>query len=394
MISNFVKNLIYLFVFGLTLYSCETKDSVSSDVDSQKIRSASFEKLDSVTIRFLGNPVVHDLDPISETIIFVDHKENSENIFIANFEGNILNSFSKSGDMPDSYRSMRANFKILSDSTFLVYSSNGFHTYNYSSELISKIKHNIDLLDYVEFGIARGLEQVGDKYLYWSAARPEMRHNDLRFYDKAYLLAWIYPETGQEEPIIRFPESSLFRSGQYFARDSWTPTYTVSGNLIYVVFGIEPVIYVYDRSSPYSLLSTIPLDLPDYQYYKGADSYDSGNEIKWFASRYGKIGNIKKVDNVFVVTYFPGYDGSDQEVSTSNLSPEERRLFRARMIEKYSHRVVVLDSIGTLLSEINPGNLSTISLISRNEELWMMENFDTEIERDYFRLFRVSLKLE
>lgn len=33
------------------------------------------------------------------------------------------------------------------------------------------------------------------------------------------------------------------------------------------------------------------------------------------------------------------------------------------------------------------------SMIIRNGELWMMEKPDEEVEKDYFRLFRVGLKV-
>lgn len=33
-------------------------------------------------------------------------------------------------------------------------------------------------------------------------------------------------------------------------------------------------------------------------------------------------------------------------------------------------------------------------MVVRNEELWLLEKSDDEIEQDYFRLFRVGLKIE
>lgn len=391
MILNFVKNFTYALVFFIALYSCGTKDSSSDKENNQGIQSASLERLDSVTIGFLGNPIVQDLDPVSQVVVFSDYKENYSNLYIANFEGDIISSFSKEGDMPDSYGLMTANAKILNDSTFLVYGSRGFFVYDYTGKNVSKIKHDLPP-NYIKVGMGRGMIAVGDKFLYWNASRPAVRHNDLRFYDEAYLMAWIYPETGKEEPIIQFPESSLFMSGKYFARDSWAPVFTISDELIHVVFGIEPVIYTFRSLSPYLLLSRIPIELPDYQNFNGVDSYQI--ELEWSSYVYGEITNIKKVDDIFLVTYLPSYDAYDREVSASNLSPEERKEFITRMRKKYSNRVVVLDSMGTLLAEIDPENLWPNTAIVRNGELWMMEKFDTEIERDYFRLFRVSLKLE
>ncbi|WP_339902463.1 hypothetical protein [uncultured Cyclobacterium sp.] len=390
MIFKLVKHLNFRIIIILGLCSCGAKDNVSGDEDNQRVKSASFEKIDSVTIEFLGNPVIHDLDPVSQKVVFSDFKEDQTNLFIAHFKDGIMSSFSKEGDMPDSYGSMNANATILNDSTFLVYGSKGFFVYDYTGKNISKIKHDLQL-NYKEIGMGRGMTAKGDKYLYWNASRPSMRHNDLRFYHEAYLLSWIYPETGKAEPIIQFPESSLFRSGKYFARDSWTPVFTTSDEFIHVVFGIEPVIYTFRSSLPYSILSRIPIELPDYQYFKGKDSYHT--ELEWLWLNYGKITNIKKVGDFFLVTYFPGYDAYDREISASNLSPNERKEFITKMREKYRNRVVVLDLNGNLLAEIDPGNLWPSSTIIRNGELWMME-FDPEVELDYFRLFKVSLKLE
>lgn len=388
--GNCLKYFTCALVIVAALSSCEPKESVSGDEDIQKIKSASLERFDSVSIDFLGNPIIHDLDPVSQTVIFSDFKENHTSLFIANFEGGILSSFSKEGDMPDSYGSMYSNAKLLIDSTFLIYGGHGFLVYDYMGKNVSKIDHDLHL-NYFEIGMGRGMEAVGDKFLYWNSSRPSMRHNDLRFYDEAYLLAWIDPETGKGEPIIKFPESSLFRSGKYFARDSWSPVFTTSGELIHVAFGIEPVIYNYQSTPPYSLLATIPLELPDYQYFNGVDSYQTN--LEWLWSDYGRITNIKKLEDHFLVTYYPGYNTYDREVSASNLSPKERKAFIARMSEKYNNRIVVLDSMGTFLAEIHPGNLRPSTSIERNGELWMME-YDPEIERDFFRLFRVGLKLE
>ncbi|WP_339713008.1 hypothetical protein [Cyclobacterium amurskyense] len=106
MISNLVKHLNFRIIIILGLCSCGTKDNVSGDEDNQRVKSASFEKIDSVTIEFLGNPVIHDLDPVSQTVVFSDFKEDQTNLFIAHFEDGIMSSFSKQGDMPDSYGSM------------------------------------------------------------------------------------------------------------------------------------------------------------------------------------------------------------------------------------------------------------------------------------------------
>lgn len=382
-----------LLVLILVLFSCKKKDSTLIEENNSKIKSASFEKLDSLTIGFLGIPNVQDIDPISRTVIFINRSASSEDIFIADFDGEIVNSFSKFGDMPDNYGRMRATIKILGGRKFLVYGNNSFFTYNYSGENLSKIRHDIGIIDYSEIAMGSGLEKSGEKFLYLNSSEHKFKNNDLRFYNEATLLAWLNPETGKKESIIQFPESSLFRNGKFFHRDSWIPIYTLSNDFIYVVFGMEPVIYTYENSPPYLLLSSIPIELPEYQLFNGSEDYGPGFEIQGFSSSFGRVKNIKKVDDVFIVGYSQGYDSYDREVSTSSLTLEERNDFRKKMGEKYQDRIVVLDSAGNFISEIEPGNLYPSSLIERNQELWMLERPDTYIERDFFRLFKVGLKL-
>lgn len=49
---------------------------------------------------------------------------------------------------------------------------------------------------------------------------------------------------------------------------------------------------------------------------------------------------------------------------------------------------------GYRLKDFVPEGLVARSMLIRKRELWMLETPDEEVERDYFRLFRVVLKSE
>ena len=57
------------FVF---LISCSSKDNTAGIALSKAV---SFQKLDRIQIHFLGIPAVHDLDPITGTVLFMEHGE-------------------------------------------------------------------------------------------------------------------------------------------------------------------------------------------------------------------------------------------------------------------------------------------------------------------------------
>lgn len=155
----------------------------------------------------------------------------------------------------------------------------------------------------------------------------------------------------------------------------------------------EPVIYVYKASAPYVLVSRIPFDLPEYRYFKGADANSSSLNFFELPFTSGKILNIKWVDGYFVTAYFPGLDAPDSR-KYAGKSTQEFIDFNREMRKKYPNRIAIIDSVGNVINDFVPEGLEPKSILVRNGELWMMEKPDEEVEQDFFRLFRVGLKIE
>lgn len=165
-------------------------------------------------------------------------------------------------------------------------------------------------------------------------------------------------------------------------------------DLVFVVLGIEPVIYVYETSPPYSQISSISMDLPEYKYSQGADSHSS--RLNYFEMPFtsGKILNIKWLEGYFIIAYFPGFDLRDSKEYADGKSTQELVNLSREMRRKYPTRMAVVDTLGNLVADFIPKNLDPKSMLLRNDELWMLEKPDLEVEQDYFRLFRVGLKIE
>lgn len=390
-----MKYLGFLFLFTLWAFSCGTEKNhrINSEIEKKAVF---FEKLDSVRIEYLGNLRVHDLNPASKTVLFEDEGPYSQQIILADFDGTIINSFSKFGDMPDTYGSLLSSMRLLGGNSILVYGSNGFLTFDYEGSMLSRVRLvGFEPANYSPIFTGHGMEKLRDRYLYVNQSFPPNKdYSDKSIYNDIYLLNWLDPKTGKKEPFVQFPESSIFRNGKYFFRNAWDPVYNLADARIYVAFGLEPVIYVFDDSPPYPLLSSFPLDLQEYRYFKGADEFSS--HWTFFGLRFtsGMILNIKKFEGYFLVAYFPGYDNADTDMRFSNKSPEETVAFNDRMKQKYPNRIAVLDSAGGLINDFVPEGLEAYSMLVRNGELWMLETPDEEVEQDYFRLFRVGLKFD
>ncbi|WP_222439159.1 hypothetical protein [Echinicola salinicaeni] len=383
---------IFLLVFPAFI-SCETQEKESSQLGgTKKASTIKLEKLDSVQIDLLGVPVIHDIDPKTETILFTNDSPNSEDIQVADFVGHIHASFSKLGDIPDGYGGLMSPLRIDSDSSFIAYGYNGFLRYDFDENLLSKVKHkDFEYYSFSNKTMGFGMEQLGNRYIYYNQGSRKVDYSSLESYQEMTLMNWLNPETGEKEPFITFPEESLFKNGEHFFRYSWAPAYTSTDDRIYIVFGIEPVIYEYASQPPYALISSIPIELPNYRYFKGGDLKSASNFMGLFLTT-GKISNIKKINDLFLVAYFPGYDAQDREISESNKTPEEAKLFRERMAKKYSQHIAIFDSLGNRLNDFIPNGLRANSMLMRDGQIWMQEKPDPDVEKDYFTIYKVGLK--
>lgn len=113
-----------LLLLSLYLFSCQSKDErASNTATSPSDKTAFFEKLDSIQIYHLGNPVVHDLDPVSRKVLFMENNAygRGEEIFVADFGGDILGSFIKDGDTRDTYGHIMAPLVIDGENSFMAY---------------------------------------------------------------------------------------------------------------------------------------------------------------------------------------------------------------------------------------------------------------------------------
>ena len=390
-----MRNFTFFLFLYLIVISCDQKTETKHIASNPNV---SLEKLDSIQINHLGRFQVHDLDPLSQTIVFEGGEgPNSQDIILANFNGSIINSFSKFGDVPDGYGGLMSSIRLLDDNKILVFGSKGFITYDFKGNLLSRAKaEDFKPLNSAPIQMGIGMEKLGDSYLYVNQDLPENRsYSDKGIYDEMYLLKWWTPTTGQQESFAQFPESSVYRNGKYYYPNSWAPVYSLSDNKVYVAFGLEPVIYVFDTNSPYSLLSSITLDLPEYRYFEGRDKYS--RDLNFFFDSIvttGRILNVKKADGYFLVAYTRGYSPEDIEMRKANKSEMETIDFNARMAEKYPVHLAILDSLGNLVNDFVPDGLKAESMLLRNDELWMQETPDKEVEQDYFRLYRVALRVD
>lgn len=140
---------------------------------------------------------------------------------MADFKRNILASFSKFGNVPDSYGALMFTLRIDRDSSFIVYGYNGIFTYDFTGKTISRVKLKDFQIQIIE---GEPWDLAWKNWVTNIYTLIKSRHVDytcIEVYRELRLMNWLDSRTGEKEPFIRFPENSIFRSGEHFPRDSW-----------------------------------------------------------------------------------------------------------------------------------------------------------------------------
>ncbi|MCE7055022.1 hypothetical protein LZF95_10085 [Algoriphagus sp. AGSA1] len=388
----FVVSKISLFGLLLALLACSSRGGDDLEYLAAK-PGLSVEIIDTIRIDYLGNFTVHDIDPVGEHVLFMEHRGHGETIYVADFSGQVLYSYSKYLDTKDTYGKLKSTIKLLGENSFFVYGSQGLITYKLDGTLVSKIRPDDYSLPYgARIGMGSSLIPYQNKLLYPGQNNMPRDYFEPEFYEEVQFLTWLDPATGEIEKFNNLPDTSLLRSGKFYHSDATRPNAELVGNSIYVAYGIEPAIYEFSADPPYELRSSFTIDLPEYHYFEGASKYI--NDVHLFGNGItsGRITNILKVGEYWLVTYFPGYNATDRNGSFENKKPEVRDEFWQEMREKYKSKTIALNKEGKQVPLEFDEILQRRSMVNRNGRYFMVAPGDPEIEQDYFEIYELAIR--
>ena len=377
----------------LVLLSCSSKDvRESGSLTGESVLR--IEVIDTIRIDYLGDFTVHDIDPVGEHVLFMEHREFDATIYIADFTGKVLYEHYKSRDIPDTYGRLLATLKLLDGEKFFAYGSQGFLTYKLDGTLVSLIKpDDFSLPNAIVLGMGYDLIPYQNKLLFTGQNNMPRDYSEPEFYEEVQFLTWLDPVTGEMEKFNNLPDTSLLRSGKFYHRDATRPIVELAGNSIYMAYGIEPAIYEFSADPPNELRSSFTIDLPDYHYFEGLTKYVNDVHLYGNGLTSGRITHILKVGDYWLVSYFPGLNATDRNSAFEDKKSEERQQFWKEMRKKYPTRTIALDSAGRQVSMEFDEILQREPIVNRSGRYFMVAPGDPDIEQDYFEICEFTIHI-
>lgn len=387
-----VYRILSLFIVLSTIFFSCTNQHSEEDLSA----FLEFEKVDSVRVYYLGQLNLMDVNPEHEKVLLFNQMEGT--FLVTDFDGQILSTFNKTEDAPDSYgRFPIAAGKFLEDGQKISLISNkGLFTYDLEGNLESSIRYQRDESPSFVGRSSADSEffNLGEKTLVKGVeAWGEYKRNTPEYYDHFQLLATIDHNTGEITRFLGLEDDSIYKNGKGHDVTDMMPMIDVADEKIYMVVGKDTYLNVYDLKSPHTLLQRTALPLTDFKQNQGEDfAKVDPNMIRPDMSA-GRISNIKVFGDYVILSYFEGYNEQDKEDFDMITNVEEYAAFSQRMKGKYPRKLLILDKSGEKVKETNvPTGFNETQFIVRGDHMWFMSKLNEETEEDFWTVYKMDLR--
>ncbi|GAB2611682.1 hypothetical protein [Belliella aquatica] len=391
-----MKKLQMYLLGALIFCSCTRPKEVKQEITT----SYSFEVIDSLDLNILGDPLIIDISPKADLVVFYDYA--NEEFIIADFLGNIVNRFSKKGDNPDSFGFLMELPGFINDNQLALAGMKGIFIYDLEGNMIKKLAHPESLggAGFMTFS-GKGIETVlidGKQYLLSKSVRTrDTFAGEQKFYDNFRAIELIDIEAEEFIEIVPFEQNSQFLDGNGYFESDYAPAFEAKDEKLYIALGAEQRLNIYSLSSEGAKLDTIvKLTIPGFEklpitsrseFSKGTITINGGTPA---------IRNIHIVDGKILIQYYCGIpeDRMDElEVLWNSGDEEESERLYDQVENEVIQGVLILDQntlevIGNLEY---PNKVNKSGFASGGGYLWMEKAPNDEEEEDFLRIYKVKL---
>ncbi|MCH7410869.1 hypothetical protein MM239_15785 [Belliella sp. DSM 111904] len=385
----FSTRLFIFFSLGLFLFTSCGKSSEQDQKENQEVNVYTFEIIDSVMVDYLGEVNWSAISQDGEHFLVSDWQK--KDILLISSDGEILNSFNKTGDQPDAIGSSALSRPQFTKSNeWAIMGRKGISAFDYEGNQTRKASP--DFPSNVSFiqADADNLLFIGeDKAIVHLMGRDEKMNYYIN--PEATQLELIDLKEGDFKGIITFPEESRFNN-QDEIHDVMAimPAMRVHKNKFYLAFKNDPKIYIYSLENLDTPTASITVNTDKFELKKGLDpsKADFGNIMiipRDFS--YGGIEQIFVQDEKIIIEYSSGL--SESEFSDLEAENSDPNVLFSSVFQKNKKKYAVVDSEGNLTPLNFPDKAWRISFVDNQGAFWLAYNQEEEL--DYELIYKAKL---
>ncbi|MCH7412939.1 hypothetical protein MM213_05565 [Belliella sp. R4-6] len=391
-----MKQYYHSWLISFFLFSCTSPKEKEIEITN----NYTFEVIDSLDLKFLGNPILVEVSPKSSRFAFYDNA--SKEFLFTDSSGEVLSKFSKNADTPDAHGPLMELPGFVDEENVALVGLNGVFLYDLAGNLVKKLAHpEKQRAATSKYFIGKGVETFimdGHQYLLSKSFRKRDTYaGEQKFYDTFKALELIHLENEDFFEIVPFEEGSQFLDGNgYFASD-YEPAYEVFEDKLYIALGGEKRLLVYSLHPNGASLDTIVhLQIPGFEKLpitSREEFYKNSATIKWSTPA---IRNIHVSDGHIILHYYGGFpEAVMKEIDALWIAGniDESNRIHKKEAKKITHGSLVLD-IQTLETKGNvqfPEGVNNSGFGSGGGYLWMQRSANEEEEEDFLRIYKFKL---
>lgn len=397
-----MRNVINFIIIGLYivfLSSCGSTRDEETTVQNTPPADFQLQKVDSVQVDYLGAINLIDLSPDARTLLFYDWQR--ENYILVDRESSaIISEFSKQGDRPDNPGYAFRSPSFFDNSSILVAGQKGAFIFSREGEVLKKANFatqpNVGIYYSAPGSYIHPLQPGNSDYLVFPSVNPKQGiKTERQYYDSWRSLGILNMEDGEFEYIAPLPQNSRFFDGMAYEISHLMSTYAVYQNEIWLSLGGEDIIRAYQTTPPYGLLREISLPLKDYVRPNGKEPSKADPNSVVFEGDLGGVKSIFGYKGNIAMVYFPGFTDAQNENLSNTFEVDGEEAYY-ELYDQYKKdtpfRLLIITKEGEELMDIPlPSGVDGDGLIIRNDELWVQNNPDEEVEEDFVKVFQLTL---
>lgn len=384
--------LIGICLVIITVFTSCNRSKNNTDIQIKE-KDWKLTKLDSIQIPFLGTPQLHDVDPKNRNVVFMQSGPDEEEIFVANFDGQILHSFDAHGNTMVGFLRLMAPLQFDKEgSRLLAFGVPHIKQISLDGEVVD-VLFSSNTPYYSSNPAPNNELHVHEGKIFYNNRMndQEFRWDRADFFKKLRLIGYYDLVEKEKNNFLKFPDESVYASGRIFPHSDWISHFTFSDEYLHVIFNGEPAVYVYEANTPFTYIKKIELDLKEFQFSKGVPEGEQVADFMETMITMGKMINIKFHNNMIVVCYSSGFNAQQMKTWATAESPQERNEMINRFRSESPPRIQVFDKDYNLLADFPiPIHINPSGLFERDGFLWAAKH-NPDMEEDFFTIYKMTL---